>query len=355
MKKNSVKKKDKKTEPGKETPVSKGVTGKKQRSVEKMLKTRLRKSTTKKKRVLQAAAMRQKKEAIKMAAGAVRPEKKKKGEEERTIENDITNVRTNKGKGTSASGNATTEHRDNTKGHKHNTSASGKKSSDIGESLVADLSFVAGAEEAARLERQAERQYHGMSRSFRALFRKGKKIRKDAQPPSEKLIKAICTTIRLGNYPEVAVRAFGIRLSTFRDWVQKGFEDINNGDATPYALFVMAIDAADAQAEAQDIAAIRRGVENHQAIQWLRERKSYQRWASKSLQMSGNIEDMAGKAASAPALDPGVTSEVLAALEEAGIAAIQGQEENSGVPEVIDVSGKTVKEDGDVVVAIISD
>jgi len=148
-------------------------------------------------------------------------------------------------------------------------------------------------------------------------------------------------------------------MNTFRQWVERGFEDITAGDATPYAIFVAACDAADAQTEAVDIAAIRNGVESWQAIAWLRERKSFARWGMKTLQLQGNLENsLAGKVEQKRILEPELAAQVLAALEEAGIASIPGHEHESGIPEEIIIEGraqeaKTIEVDGGVITAVM--
>lgn len=190
------------------------------------------------------------------------------------------------------------------------------------------------------------------------LQHKGRTLRQDQRPPSDKLIRAIVAVIKLGSYPEVACRAFGIRSSIFKLWVQKGFEDVLSGTVTPYAKFVVAVDAADAQAEVLDIKAISRGIEGWQAKAWLRERKSFQRWGMKALQLQGDLSaEMQGKIEAQQAeLEPQIGAEVLLALEEAGIVYRPGAEHESGVPEEVPIEGRTrVQDDGEVEVAVIED
>lgn len=197
-------------------------------------------------------------------------------------------------------------------------------------------------------------------RTLSRVFRKGRALRSDAKPPTVKLIKAICAVIRQGNHVETAVRAFGIRSNVYRQWVDRGFEDIAAGDSTPYALFVAACDAADAQAEALDIMAIRHGIENWQALAWLRERKSFARWGLKSIQLTaGSSEPMASKLEHNKALEPELAANVLVALEEAGIVTVPGREHESGIPEEIIVEGRAqdtaTVEQGEEVVAELRD
>lgn len=198
------------------------------------------------------------------------------------------------------------------------------------------------------------------SRTLGRVFRKGRALRSDARPPTVKLIKAICAVIRQGNHVETAVRAFGIRNNVYRQWIERGFTDISAGDSTPYALFVAACDAADAQAEALDIMAIRQGIENWQALAWLRERKSFARWGLKSVQLTaGAGEPLVAKLDHSKALEPELAANVLAALEEAGIVTIPGQEHESGIPEEIIIEGRAqeaaIVEQGEAVVAEMRD
>lgn len=194
---------------------------------------------------------------------------------------------------------------------------------------------------------------HVMSR----LQNKGRTLRQDQHPPSDKLIRAVVAVIKLGSYPEVACRAFGIRSSIFKLWVQKGFEDVLSGTVTPYAKFVVAVDAADAQAEVLDIKAISRGIEGWQAKAWLRERKSFQRWGMKALQLQGDLSvDMREKIEAQTELQPSIGAEVLLALEEAGIVYRPGAEHESGVPEEVPIEGRArIQDDGEVEAAVIDD
>lgn len=189
------------------------------------------------------------------------------------------------------------------------------------------------------------------------LQHKGRTLRQDQRPPSDKLIRAIVSVIKLGSYPEVACRAFGIRSSIFKLWVQKGFEDVMAGTVTPFAKFVVAVDAADAQSEVLDIKAISRGIEGWQAKAWLRERKSFQRWGMKALQLQGDLSvEMQQKIEGQTELQPEIGAEVLLALEEAGIVYRPGAEHESGVPEEVPIEGRArIQDDGEIEVAVIED
>jgi hypothetical protein len=141
--------------------------------------------------------------------------------------------------------------------------------------------------------------------------------------------------IRLGSYPEVSARAFGIQSNVFRTWVQNGFEDITNGENTPYAKFVLSVDIADAQSEVLDVAEINNAIDGWQAKAWIRERKSFQRWGMRALQLSGDINQNLTPTQKQEELtmEPEIAAEVLTALEEAGIVQQAGMEHLSGIAE----------------------
>lgn len=222
----------------------------------------------------------------------------------------------------------------------------------IGERHQAEVSFIGVGNSSAPIgtasTEDSDKVKTRLESTLRHILRKGRKLRPDAQPPTLGLTRAICRTIALGNHAEVAARAFGIRPAMFRSWVLKGFEDIASGESTPYAIFVAAIDTADAQAEVQDIAAIRNSIEGWQSLAWLRERKSFQRWGMRSLQLSGDVSELPGaKKIVEEALDIDTTADVLSALESAGIVMIPGAEEHSGQVEVLAVESKATRDEGD--------
>lgn len=174
-----------------------------------------------------------------------------------------------------------------------------------------------------------------LNSTLKRVIRKGRILRKDARPPSIKLTRAICQMIRLGSYPEVSARAFGIQSNVFRTWVQNGFEDITNGENTPYAKFVLSVDIADAQSEVLDVAEINNAIDGWQAKAWIRERKSFQRWGMRALQLSGDINQNLTPTQKQEELtmEPEIAAEVLTALEEAGIVQQAGMEHLSGIAE----------------------
>lgn len=88
--------------------------------------------------------------------------------------------------------------------------------------------------------------------------------------------KTIVGHIRAGNYIEVAARAAGITDRTFYLWMEKG-EASKSGI---YYQFFQAIKDAEADAEAEMVASIKRhGLTNWQATMTLLERRHPERWA----------------------------------------------------------------------------
>jgi len=95
--------------------------------------------------------------------------------------------------------------------------------------------------------------------------------------PSDDIIRAIGHLVRLGNFPEVAARALGVRTHLFREWVALGLKDPHSS----YGRLVAAIDIADAQDEISDVQLITIGVKHWSALAWKRERKTARRWKPK--------------------------------------------------------------------------
>lgn len=59
----------------------------------------------------------------------------------------------------------------------------------------------------------------------------------------------IIAYIRSGSFKETAVRASGIHYTTFRDWMNKGEEDIGAGEDTAHANFYHDVTRAEAEGE----------------------------------------------------------------------------------------------------------
>ena len=82
--------------------------------------------------------------------------------------------------------------------------------------------------------------------------------------------------IRVGNYASVAAKSVGIDQSTYYDWLAKGRED-----KAPYAEFAVAIQKAEAEAEAATVARIQlaeAAPNTWQAAAWWLERRFPDRW-----------------------------------------------------------------------------
>lgn len=93
------------------------------------------------------------------------------------------------------------------------------------------------------------------------------------------LIDRICTSIREGNYKNVACQAVGIGESTFYSWLAKG----EANKAGLYVEFVEAIKKAEAQAEQAHVGVIKDAANSGiwQASAWYLERKHPDRWAKR--------------------------------------------------------------------------
>ena len=75
----------------------------------------------------------------------------------------------------------------------------------------------------------------------------------------------ILAAVRAGAYREQAALANGISVTTFYEWINQGRNDIDAGRTrTPKAEFAEAIARADAEAEVQAIAELRRGARDRQ-------------------------------------------------------------------------------------------
>lgn len=81
--------------------------------------------------------------------------------------------------------------------------------------------------------------------------------------------------VRAGNFRETACAAAGITSRTMRHWMALGADGHE-----PYAEFAAAVDQAEAEAEARDVArVVKAGDDDWRALAWRLERKSNERWA----------------------------------------------------------------------------
>lgn len=105
-----------------------------------------------------------------------------------------------------------------------------------------------------------------------------------AQPTTELCI-AVAHLVKNGNNTEVACRAMGIPRSTIRSWIERGLAELDDPSSV-YGKFVLAVDSADAQDEANDLMGITLGFKHWAALAWKRERKTAQRWSQKAAPQS---------------------------------------------------------------------
>lgn len=95
----------------------------------------------------------------------------------------------------------------------------------------------------------------------------------------ERIHRILVTALASGCYRRQAAEHAGIHHSTFYAWLERGEADIEAGEDTPHARLVEALTKAEADAELQALALIRRAAPtNWQAAAWLLERKNPQRW-----------------------------------------------------------------------------
>ena len=86
--------------------------------------------------------------------------------------------------------------------------------------------------------------------------------------------------LRSGNYREVAARASGITPATLYDYLARGRKDRAESRKSVFSEFLEAVEKAEADSEAEDIAAIKlAGQRDWHARAWLRERKEPEKWA----------------------------------------------------------------------------
>lgn len=133
--------------------------------------------------------------------------------------------------------------------------------------------------------------------------------------PSDDVIRAIAHLVRLGNFPEVAARAVGIRSYLFHEWIAAGVKD----PTSQYGKLLAAVDLADAQDEVTDLQLITTGVKHWNSLAWKRERKTAKRWKAK---FEATIRGVDERPATAPQYehvpDADTAASILETLEELG-------------------------------------
>jgi transposase len=90
----------------------------------------------------------------------------------------------------------------------------------------------------------------------------------------------IVQLLRAGNYKEIAARAAGVGTSTLYRWLETGEADHEHDRDTPLREFWDAVEKAQAEAEATDLALIAKAARSGQwqAAAWRLERKFPDRW-----------------------------------------------------------------------------
>jgi hypothetical protein len=151
--------------------------------------------------------------------------------------------------------------------------------------------------------------------------------------PTKEIASLAAYMVRRGMRPEAACRAMGITAPEYQRWVSRGVQEIQAGTVTtPCALFVRALDMADAQDELADIIRISDGEASWGSSAWKRERKHTNGWDKTGVPAT-QVNIVSGT----PQVDvetmiPGA-AEVLFHLEQAGY--LKGQ--------TIDVKGEEVE------------
>lgn len=95
--------------------------------------------------------------------------------------------------------------------------------------------------------------------------------------------KIIVEALAAGNYRQVAAELAGIGRTTFYVWLERGEADLENDKDTPHARLVADILKAEADAEADAIAAIRKAApKDWRAAAWMLEHRHQTRWGGKT-------------------------------------------------------------------------
>lgn len=124
--------------------------------------------------------------------------------------------------------------------------------------------------------------------------------------------RAICLSLRGGNYRETAAQAAGIHRNTLRSWVQRG-----EAGEEPYAEFLCALEKAEACGERKLLRNIRKGVDGWQSQAWILERRWPGRWSGRvRVTVSDHVDQLTAKLKADPELHRKVV-DVLADQEPA--------------------------------------
>jgi hypothetical protein len=110
--------------------------------------------------------------------------------------------------------------------------------------------------------------------------------------------RAICASLRAGNYRETAAQAAGIHRHTLRNWVVRGEagEDL-------FAEFLAEVEKAEAIGERRLLREIRKGVDGWQARSWILERRWPARWSGRvRVTVSDHVDQLTAKLKADPEL-----------------------------------------------------
>lgn len=125
--------------------------------------------------------------------------------------------------------------------------------------------------------------------------------------------RAICNSLRGGNYRETAAAAAGVSKNQIRNWIVRG----EQGEE-PFAEFLGAVEKAEAQGERKLLREIRKGVDNWQSRSWVLERRYPGRWSGRvRVTVADHVDALTSKLKADPELHRKVV-DVLAGEEPAG-------------------------------------
>ena len=105
------------------------------------------------------------------------------------------------------------------------------------------------------------------------------------RPPkiNREIIDRIATSVRAGNYLEVAAAYAGINKGTLSEWLRKGARDREEKRRTLHGELSDAVSKALAEAEVRDVTVIAKAAKegDWRAAAWRLERKNHRRWGKK--------------------------------------------------------------------------
>lgn len=125
------------------------------------------------------------------------------------------------------------------------------------------------------------------------------------------LERAICTSLRMGNFRSTAAASVGIHRNTLANWERWGEEE----GREPYASFLCAVEKAEAIGERRLLRNIRKGVDGWQSQAWIMERRWPSRWSGRvRVTVSEHVDQLTAKLKADPELHRKVL-DVLASQE----------------------------------------